>query len=90
MLPTTLASSSATRKIKHQNTSKHLKIKQKLVFEEATQPRSVHQDFYFKPRRQQVDWRLISSINVDDIVENVGNHTQTLCRWLSSGFALIE
>jgi len=27
-------------------------------------------DFYFKPKRKQINWRLLSTINIDDIVPN--------------------
>ena len=63
MLPTTTLNTKQRVKRKF-----HSKQKNNLTFQE---PRTAHQEFFFKPRRKQVDWRLISSVNLDDIIQNV-------------------
>ena len=39
-------------------------------------PSSPLQDFYFKPKKVSINWRLLSSVNVDEIWKS--NNTQKL------------
>lgn len=34
----------------------------------STKDSSPLDDFYFKPKRKQINWRLLSTVNIDDIV----------------------
>ena len=63
MMPTTHPSKAKAKSYPKANKFKSLNLEY--------EPRTLYQDFYFKPRRKAVDWRLVSSISVDDIVQNV-------------------
>lgn len=32
---------------------------------------TTEKEFYFKPKRQRINWRVLTSLNVDDIVRKV-------------------